>query len=125
MTEMKLSFFQKIQLISYAGFVKTVPVVLRYGFTERRPGLYVKTVPTYEVEDAYDILYQAVYRGLLFHANETGDRNINLMHSGFEGLAEARELGFEMVEPGLCSKVVSPDEVERLILIKDPILGFE
>ncbi|MBL0389434.1 hypothetical protein JJB07_22850 [Tumebacillus sp. ITR2] len=100
------------------------PCDLQHGFFEKRPGVYTKSLSFQEVETVYAISYQAVYGGRTFPANETGMGSILLMHSGFEGLEEALEMGFKMVEPGVCEKEVQPDEVEQLIEVKRPIWGF-
>lgn len=82
---------------------------LRRGFSEYRPGLYVKWVPRTEIDEAYLLYTWAQFQGRKYPVISVKDGNYQLYgHAGDE------EFGFHCIDYGVWERWAGPEELDRV-----------
>jgi hypothetical protein len=85
------------------------PADLRRGFAEYEPGLYVKTVPRTEVDDAYLLYTWAQFLGRKYSVMSVQDGKYQLY-----GHAGDAKYGFQCIDYGVWERWVGPEELDHV-----------
>lgn len=107
---------------------------IKYGFKQLKfeqgfisKTIYVKRVPINELDNAYELKYRVIYKGIEFIPWAVGrfilDNDKILLGTNDEKIAVSYH--FEKIEQFVFKKEVSLEEIDKLIEIKKTILKFK